>query len=373
MSGVVYFDNAATTLCKPKAVFEGAHRAMLHCASPGRGGHAPSMVAAEVVYRCRVAAAELFGVADPEKIVFTFNATHALNIAIKTLVKPGDRVAISGYEHNAVTRPLNALDADVRVARAGLFDREEVVEKFRKELENGAKVVILNHISNVFGFIQPAEEVAKLCKEYGVPMILDASQSAGCVDINTKELDCEFIAMPGHKGLYGPQGTGILICGDRWEPLLHGGTGSESKNQDMPAWLPDALEAGTANVPGIAGLLEGINYVNKITPAAIMKHQRRLTRHIGEKLQEAGGWRVYLSRKPEAQGGVLSIVKPDTDSEEAASVLGEMGFAVRAGMHCAPLAHRSVGTEDTGTVRISPSSFTTQRQADMLVKALSRL
>ncbi|MBQ9980470.1 MAG: aminotransferase class V-fold PLP-dependent enzyme [Oscillospiraceae bacterium] len=373
MSGVVYFDNAATTLCKPKAVPEGVRRSILHCASPGRGGHAPAMAAAEVVYRCRKAAAELFKADDPEKIVFTSSATHGLNIAINSLVRPGTRVAISGYEHNAVTRPLHAIGADVRVAAGRLFNGEEVVENFRKELENGAKVVILNHVSNVFGFIQPAEEVARLCKKYGAAMILDASQSAGSVDIDAGGMGCAFIALPGHKGLYGPQGPGILICGAEPKPLIFGGTGSESKSQDMPPYLPDALEAGTANVPGIAGLLEGINYVNQTTPAAIMAHQRKITRHIGEKLQEIGGFRVYLARKSENQAGVLSVVKEGTDSEETAQILGEMGFAVRAGMHCAPLAHRTAGTLDTGTVRISPSSFNTLRQADMLIKALSRL
>ena len=203
------------------------------------------------------AAARLFQVPKPEQVVFTNNATHGLNIAIKALVRPGGTVVISGYEHNAVTRPLHAIpDVTVRVAAGQLFRPEETVEAFRKALTPEVTAAVFTHVSNVFGMILPIQELARLCRERGVPFILDASQSAGCLPVHLEELGAAFIAMPGHKGLYGPQGTGLLLCGQTPPPLLEGGTGSESIRQEMPDFLPDRLEAGTHNIAGIAGLLE---------------------------------------------------------------------------------------------------------------------
>ena len=191
-------------------------------------------------------------------MVFTFNATHGLNIAIKTLVKPGSTVLISGYEHNAVTRPLRAIpNVTVKAAESPLFDREAALEAFRRELTPEVDAVVCTHVSNVFGFILPIESIAALCRQRGCPLVVDASQSAGCLPLSFRELGAAFIAMPGHKGLYGPQGTGLLLCGDGAEPLLEGGTGSVSLSQEMPDFLPDRLEAGTHNIAGIAGLLEG--------------------------------------------------------------------------------------------------------------------
>jgi selenocysteine lyase/cysteine desulfurase len=235
---------------------------MEHCANPGRGGYASAMAAAETVYRCRESAGRLFH-CQPEQVVFTSNCTHGLNIAIRTLVQPGDKVAISGFEHNAVTRPLHALGAETMVAGRKLFDWEDTLQSWEDALRQRPKAAIFTHVSNVFGYILPVEEMASLCRLYGVPFIVDAAQSAGTLPISLKNLDADFIAMPGHKGLLGPQGTGLLLCGRDPKPLLFGGTGSNSREQAMPEFLPDRLEAGTLNVPGIAGLDAGMCYVNE--------------------------------------------------------------------------------------------------------------
>ena len=239
---MIYLDSAATSLQKPPAVARACSYAISHYASPGRGGHKPAMDAAAAAFACREAAARLFQVPKPEQVVFTNNATHGLNIAIKALVRPGGTVVISGYEHNAVTRPLHAIpDVTVRVAAGQLFRPEETVEAFRKALTPEVTAAVFTHVSNVFGMILPIQELARLCRERGVPFILDASQSAGCLPVHLEELGAAFIAMPGHKGLYGPQGTGLLLCGQTPPPLLEGGTGSESIRQEMPDFLPDRL------------------------------------------------------------------------------------------------------------------------------------
>ena len=363
---MIYLDTAATSLLKPPAVSKAMMQAMRTMASPGRGGHAPAMKAAELVYDCRCAAAELFNVPEPESVVFTFNATHGLNIAIHSLVKPGDRVVVSGYEHNAVTRALKNAGAVVDVARSPLFDSAAAVEAFRAKIP-GAKAVVCNHVSNVFGFVLPVYEIGGICREYGVPYIVDASQSAGCARVDFGALGAQFAAMPGHKGLMGPQGTGILLCAQAGTPLLRGGTGSESKNQDMPDFLPDRLEAGTHNVTGIAGLYEGIKYVKEKNPERIGANERALTYRMAERLGWLNGIQAFYG--PD-QAGVLSVRHESIDCETICSRLGEMGIAVRGGLHCAPTAHETAGTISTGTVRFSFSPFTTPRQIDAACRAM---
>ena len=242
---MIYFDAGATTLQKPEAVARAMYRAVGTLSSPGRGSYPATRAAEETDLACRSLAAELFGVDDPERVVFTSCATHGLNIAIGTLVEPGSRVVISGYEHNAVTRPLHAIeDVEIVVADAPLFAPEEMVRQFAAALETPADAVICTHVSNVFGYRLPVERIAELCRERGVPFVLDASQSAGMVPVDMTALGAAFAAMPGHKGLYGPQGTGLLLCGTEPAPLLRGGTGSQSLSQEMPRELPDRLEPG---------------------------------------------------------------------------------------------------------------------------------
>ena len=371
MSNFTYLDNAATTLIKPRAVAEAVKNAVGSLASPGRGGHRASMRAAEVALNCRELAARLFNVADPANVVFTHNATHALNIAIKSLAAQDSRVVVSGYEHNSVMRPLRAGGANVHIARSALFDAEGAVAAFRAALDDGADLVVTTHMSNVFGFVLPLERIAALCRERGVPLIIDASQSAGSVMLDAAALGADFIAMPGHKGLYGPQGTGLLLCRDADAPmsgLLQGGSGSDSLSDAMPAFLPDALEAGTHNMVGIAGLRESLRFVLARGVTQIGEHSARLIAAARRELTALPNLTVYGAET--AHSGALSFTHAHLDCETLAARLDERGIAVRAGLHCAPEAHRTAGTLDMGTVRVSVSAFTTERDLARLVDAL---
>ena len=253
---MIYLDNGATSMVKPRAVIKAAQWAMECCANPGRGGHEASMAASRVVFDCRERAAKMFG-CKPEQIVFTSNCTHGLNIAIHSIVKPGARVAVSGFEHNAVMRPLYALGANITICGRKLFSRGDTLQAFEAALKRGVDAVVCTHVSNVFGYILPVEEIGALCETYGVPFVVDAAQSAGILPVRMEQLKADFIAMPGHKGLLGPQGTGLLLCAGNTTPLLYGGTGNHSLEKTMPEELPERLEAGTLNVPGIAGLSAG--------------------------------------------------------------------------------------------------------------------
>ncbi len=368
---MIYLDSAATTLLKPQSVYSAVQRAMESMASPGRGAYPPAMQAAELLLDCREEAASLFSVEEPENVVFTMNATHALNIAITSLAKKGSRVVISGFEHNAVTRPLHALGADVVTARGELFDGASVVSGFAEALR-GAELAVCTHVSNVFGFILPIAEIASLCKKEGVPLIIDASQSAGLLPIDMCALGAAFIAMPGHKGLHGPQGTGLLLCGESGRPLLYGGSGSDSRRQEMPEELPDRLEAGTHNVPGIAGLLAGLRFVREKDPEAIKNHEQTLLRQMADELEYCEELELFLA-SGEEQTGVLSLRSRRIDCETLASQLAERGVCVRAGLHCAPKAHRSAGTLESGTVRLSFSPFLSAEQISRAAAILREL
>ena len=356
---MIYLDNAATTLIKPISVQRAVDEAMRSMASPGRGGHRPAMLAAETVFECRSAAAELFDLEEPERVVFTMNATHALNIAINSLAEKGTKTLISGFEHNSVTRPLTAIGADVTVAGRRLFDSGALLEDFEKQIPR-VKLVVCTYVSNVFGYVLPIYEIAELCRRHGVPLIVDASQAAGVLDVDMERLGAAFIAMPGHKALFGPQGTGILLCGQTGRPLMHGGSGSDSVPQHMPDYLPDRLEAGTHNVCGIAGLLAGIEYVKSRTTGSILRHEQSLLKLMCRELE---GSELELFTGPEgSQCGVLSLRRPGMDCETLAEKLGERDICVRSGMHCAPTAHESAGTLKTGTVRFSFSPFVDETQ-----------
>lgn len=344
---MIYLDSGATSLVKPESVGRAVADAMRTCGNPGRGGHRAAMMAAERVYSCRESAAELFD-CGPEQVVFTANCTHGLNIAIRTLVKPNSRVLISGFEHNAVTRPLHALRAKITVAGRQLFDPEDTLRSFRAALDRGVDAAVFTHVSNVFGYILPVQAMAAMCRERGVPFVIDGAQSAGTIPISLEALGADFIAMPGHKGLLGPQGTGILLCNRLPEPLMAGGTGSESIRQSMPDALPERAEAGTLNVPGIAGLDAGLRYLKRVGVEEIGRREHEAAKGCARMLQQLG-FRVFHGP---SQAGTVSFVAA-SDGEEAAEKLGRRGIAVRAGLHCAPLAHESAGTLDTGTVRVS--------------------
>ena len=372
---MIYLDSAATTFQKPPEVAAAMERALAVMSSPGRGGYPEAMAAAETAFACRSELAELFGLRDAERVVFTMNATHALNIAIKSLVSPGGRAVISGYEHNAVTRPLAALGAETAVAAGPLFRPEAVTAAFDRLITPETQAVICCHVSNVFGFIQPVEAVAALCRSRGVPLIIDASQSAGVLSLDMDALGAAFIAMPGHKGLYGPQGTGVLLCGENVpvRPLMEGGTGSMSLRQEMPDFLPDRLEAGTHNMPGIAGLLAGVRYVRRRGTGEICRREREMTLVLAEGLRQLPGVQVFAEPGLGNQTGVLSVTAEGRDCEALAQALAERWTAVRAGLHCAPLAHRTAGTLDTGTVRLSLSDFNTPEEVFQVLESFRRV
>ena len=353
---MIYLDSAATTFQKPLSVSYAMQRAMRTMSSPGRGGYAAARAAEETAFRCRSLAAELFGVPSPEQVVFTSNATHALNIAIRSLVPEGGRVAVSGYEHNAVTRPLHALGARIKVAASPLFDRAALLRAFENSISPELDAVVCTHVSNVFGFVLPIEEIAALCHAEGVPLIVDASQSAGILPFELDTLGAAFIAMPGHKGLYGPQGTGLLLCAHDAAPLLYGGTGSASLEQTMPDFLPDRLEAG-------------LRFVRE-RRERIERHERALIARAAAALRGMDGVTVYAARDAAEQVGVLSFNLDGREPEETADALAQRGFALRGGLHCAPYAHRTAGTLPNGTVRLSVSAFTSAADIDAFAHML---
>lgn len=363
---MIYLDNGATSFIKPHSVHQAVVRAMERCSSPGRGGYGPARLAQQEVFTCRERASRLFD-CEPEQVVFTSNATHGLNIAIRTLVKPGDRVVVSGFEHNAVVRPLYGIGADVTVAGRRLFDPNDTLEQFENALRRGVKAAVFTHCSNVFGYVLPVEELAKLCQKYGVPYVIDAAQSAGALPVHLNSSGAAFIAMPGHKGLLGPQGTGLLLCRDMPQPLLMGGTGSMSQSRFMPDFLPDAAEAGTANVPGIAGLSAALSYLEQVGTDNILRRECRQRQRCIRGL-EGLGLRVFSG---ENQTGTLSFV-PKIDCQEFAGLLWKDQVAVRAGLHCAPVAHESAGTLDTGTVRVSFGHDANDRQTDRFLEVMKK-
>ena len=359
---MIYLDHGATSFPKPPQVLRAVGEAMAVCANPGRGSHPAARAGAEALYACREAAGELFHI-DPEQVALTMNCTHGLNMAICTLLPPGGRVVISGFEHNAVTRPLHALRARITVAGRRLFDPEDTLRAFRRALDRGADCAVFTQVSNVFGYILPVEAMAGECRRRGIPFIIDAAQSAGMTDIDFGKLGADFIAMPGHKGLLGPMGTGLLLCARPPKPLLHGGTGSESERQAMPDFLPDRAEAGTLNVPGFAGLTAGIRLVLEEGADAIGRRESRLAACTVRGLKKLG-YEVFAG---ENQGGTVSF-RGKTDCQTLCDGLPDI--ALRAGLHCAPLAHKSAGTLDTGTVRVSFGWNSVQADADALLQGL---
>ena len=373
---MIYLDAAATTLQKPPAVRQAMARAMTECANPGRSGHRPAMNAARVVYDCREAAAQFFNLKDPERVVFTMNATHGLNIAIQSLLHRGGHAVITGYEHNSVVRPLEHLaekGVTYTVARWPLFDRTAACVSVAQALRPDTRCVIVNHVSNVFGSLAPLEENDALCVQKGIPLIVDASQSAGVLPLDLSRLRAAaFVCMPGHKSLYGPQGTGILLCCKDMElySVTQGGPGSASLEKRQPGWLPDALESGTLNVPGIAGLREGLRFV-AAHREEIRGREEALCRQLARQLGNIPG--VTCWHHDRLQGGVLSFRLEGTDPETVGSRLAQKGICVRCGLHCAPLAHESAGTLPQGTVRVSFSAFNRTADVQALAEAVAKL
>ncbi len=378
---MIYLDQAATSLQKPPEVCQAMLTACKTCAGYARSGHAPALRAGEVVYQCREAAAQLFSVDNPEQIIFTMNATHALNLAIHGFCTPSTVVAVSSYEHNSVMRPLHALGCPLRILRSKLFDSADFLREAEHAIDAGVQIFIINHVSNVFGSIIPLEQLDAMLQAYQIPLILDASQSAGTIPISVHRLrSLRAVCMPGHKGLLGPQGTGMLILSnpdDLPRPLLQGGTGSASSSLEQPAFLPDRLESGTPNVPGIAGLHAGMQFLLEQGIDAIHRHERDCIQTCIAALRTIPNLEVFAAEEPERQAGVLSIRIPNQSSEILAQALADRGVCVRGGLHCATLAHQSAHTQTTGTVRLSVGPYNTrlemQRTAEISQELVGKM
>lgn len=377
---MIYLDNAATTYPKPREVQAAVAEALRrYGANPGRAGHSMAMAASEEVFRCRSEAAELFHAPGPECVAFTLNCTHAVNYVIKGLLRPGDHVVVSCLEHNAVIRPLYALRSfGVTYTEAEVFpgDNDSTVNAFRKALRPNTKLVMCTHASNVWGIRLPVERIAALVHQYGIPIAVDCAQSAGVLPINMQESGIDYLCAAGHKGLYGPMGTGMLITpyGSDLATVVEGGTGTESIRAEQPSGMPERMESGTQNMPGIAGLRAGIGFVRRYGPEKIHEKETALLRALYRQLASMDGVQLYTPM-PETRYGVpvLSFNVKGMQSETVGRELNGYGVAVRAGLHCAPAAHRRMGTVETGAVRISPSVFSTMQDMNGAANAVKRV
>lgn len=377
---MIYFDNAATTYPKPMQVNNAVCNAMKqYGANPGRSGHNMAIKSSMKVYECRRSISELFNAKGEEYVIFTMNCTHAINMVLKGVLKPGDHVVVSCLEHNAVMRPLNKLSENnitFTVAQVYPCNNNLTLDSFRNAINSKTRLIVCMHASNVFGIRLPIERISALANEYGIPMLVDAAQSAGVIPIDMQGMNIDYLCMPGHKGLYGPMGTGILIVSnpDTMDTIIEGGTGSSSREFDQPQLPPDKFESGTINVSGVIGLKEGVEFVKRNKIENISKHEFKLISRLYDRLSQMDKIELYTScPTPEYFVPLLSFNIKGMDSEEVAQILNKQGIAVRAGIHCAPSAHIYYNTINTGTVRIAPSIFNNERQIDYLVSALKRI
>ncbi len=372
-----YWDNAATTWPKPLPVREAIGGALSrYGANPGRGGHRMAYTTSEAVFHCRETAAELFGLSTPDQVVFTLNCTMALNMVIKGILSGGGRALISDVEHNAVLRPLHALSPNRPIydlVSVSLTDPAVTVENFRRAITPQTKLIVCSHASNVWGVVQPIREIGELAARHHIPFVVDAAQSAGVLPIDMEKDNIDFLCVAGHKGLYGPMGTGMLLTSGRYQlpSFIEGGTGSRSLDPKQPDDLPDHLESGTPNTAGICGLKAGMDWVRYRGLHAIYSHEMKEVQYLYRTLQGIPNIRLYTPFPKEGwYVPVLSFTVDGVPSEETAALLDKAGVAVRAGLHCAPLAHRKMGTDATGTVRLAPSAFTRRVETEKVVKII---
>jgi len=374
-----YFDNAATSWPKPRSVQTAVSEFFRRGGgNPGRSGHVKAIEAGRTVLEARELLARLFNNDDPSHIVFTKNCTEALNLAIFGLLKPGDQVVTTSMEHNSVLRPLKFLeDSGVRVCIAEADSQGRVSpESIAEAVISETALVVVTHASNVCGTITDIESIGRCCRERGVALLVDAAQTAGCVPIDVKQTEVDFLAFSGHKGFLGPQGTGGLYIRDpdRLQPLMRGGTGSLSDREEQPEFLPDRFESGTLNVYGLAGLRAGIAYISKNGVENIQKHDLRLLRILLEELSGESKITLYGPCDGTGQTGVLSLNVQDRSPSEVGEALEKrFGILTRVGLHCAPRAHRTLNTFPHGTVRLSWGIFTTERDVLAVARALKSL
>ena len=377
--GLCYLDNAATSFPKPKRVSDEIRKCLLsYCGNPGRSAHSLSLAAANKIYDCRVAAAELFGIDSPENIVLVPGSTFGLNMIIKGLLKYGDHVIISNMEHNAVYRPIYKLAREGKISYSvfSALDRHkcpsahEICEEIDSLIQRNTKLLICNHQSNICSRSLPIFEIGQICKKRGVLFALDAAQSAGHCDIDMKKNSIDILCAPGHKGLYGSQGCGIVAFnGDvTMETLIEGGNGIRSLEGDMPDFLPERYESGTLATPCIAGLCEGIREIKRIGISEIADSEEALYSALLDNLRNMSGATVYAS---EYSGSTLLFNVDGFSSDAIAASLDQRGICVRGGFHCAALAHRALGTAEQGAVRVSFGIFNTKKDIDRLSVAVN--
>ncbi len=370
---MIYFDHAATSYPKPREVVRAVRNALSkYGGNPGRGGHRLALATAEMVYDCRVAVSDLLGIREPEHIVFTSGATMALNLAIYTRVKRGMHVLISDREHNAVLRPI------LRLQREGVVEYDifptsgDTLAEIRARIKENTAILIACHVSNVTGFTLPIEEIGALCKERGIYFIIDAAQSAGHLPLDFERIGCSALCAPAHKGLFGIPGLGF--CALKGEgglaPFLSGGSGVNSLSPDMPEALPERMEAGTLPTIAAAALLAGVTHVHRYGISEIADRENRLKARIAEGLLSIRGIRLY---EPACRGGLIAFDHESIPPDLLARRLDDAGICVRAGYHCAPLAHKTIGTPVGGCVRVSLAHTNTQGECDRFLSAISRL
>ena len=372
----VYFDNAATSYPKPPSVYEAINFTLQHVgANPGRGEHSLSQSANRIIFKARETIAEFFNIPNSRNIVFTSNGTEAINLALKGFLKPGDHGIISSMEHNSVVRPLNSLKNDgvnvtiVQCDKEGKLNPDYVF----KEIKKNTRLIVLTHASNVTGTILPVEEIGEIAAKKGIPLLVDAAQTAGTIPIDVVRNSISLLACPGHKSLLGPQGTGFLyICeGFNLKPLIEGGTGSNSELSEQPDFLPDRFQSGTLNTPGIAGLKAGIEFINKKSIQTIKEHEDMLSKTFINKLKEINRVRIYGPLSIKEKTAVVSFNIKGKDSADIATALDEKyQIMVRAGLHCSPYAHKTIGTFPDGTIRVSFSIFNTVHEIDYFIDSL---
>lgn len=370
---MIYFDNAATTGKKPQSVINAVSDALKNlCANPGRSGHSLSQKAAMKVFEARNAAADFFGSDKVETVVFTPNCTASINYVLKGVLSLGDHIVVSDLEHNAVMRPLKAMNIDYTVAEVSLEDDDETLENFKKAVKPNTKMIFCTAASNVLGKILPLDKIGNFCKQEGILFGVDAAQGAGVIPINMTDMNIDYLCISAHKGLYCPMGLGILIArGPIKKTIIEGGTGTDSVQFIQPDTLPEMLESGTVNLPAIAAVKEGIDFV-KGHRNCVLKYENNLVKLFYNKLQN-GDVIFYTNPNSVGYAPVICFNVSGLLSEETAGILSKNGFALRAGLHCAPTAHRKIGTINGGAVRFSPSVFNTAREVDMLVNQLKIL
>ena len=376
---MIYLDNSATTYPKPLKVRQAVANAMQMSANPGRSGHDLALKSSEQIFKARKTAADFFHFSKEENIIFTLNCTTAINMVLKGILKNGEHVVVSSLEHNAVMRPLEKLTqkgVSYTVAEVFPCDNDKTVDSFRHAINSKTRLIICTHASNVWGIKLPIERIAALAHEYGVLFATDTAQSAGIVPIDLDHSNIDFLCTAGHKGLYGPMGTGIMIISGNTIPdtIIEGGTGTNSISFQQPDELPERFESGTPNYSGIVGLRAGLDFVNSHKIPNISKHEFTLIKHLFKELSKINKVKLYLPEPSEEYFvPILSFNIDGMDSENVSSILNKKGISVRAGLQCSPLAHKMMGTLETGAVRISPSLFTKLSDIDYLVSVIKKI